>query len=260
MLLQLKLFALSSWTWLRPKLKWIALLLLAIGTGGLVRKLRRRHSLPTLPIGPRDDAALADAIRPGMVERAERARREAEEHKAFAEQRITEAQAERERLDRMSPTELLKESSAFARKVRERQRSRKPLLLPLAFAWLLSGIAHAQESLPYQLIDPSTGEHGWYIPDDVWREALSMAVELEALQEALPRFKQALAARELESEELKRQIEFERTVSSTLTVKLEAADLRLERAGRWYRSPKFLVPLGVALGAAGVLVPALVVP
>jgi hypothetical protein len=244
---------------LRPKLKWLLAALAAVLTLGYA--WRRKSVTPKHD--PRLDAALADAVRPGLERRAELRRQEAEQHKAFAEQRIAEAARERERIQHMTPSELLKASNEYARKTRERgkPKTRSSIwVVLLALCVGFANLARAQESLPYQLRDPSTGEHGWYIPDDVWRSALADALALEELQAALQRFRQALAARELETDELRRAMEFERALGAVTMAKLEASNERVERAARWYRSPRFLVPLGVVLGAAAVLVPAMVVP
>jgi hypothetical protein len=258
MLKALKFNAMLAWLWLQPKLKWLVPALVAVCTLGLAARRR----LPNLkPVSAKDDEALADAIRPGLEHRAELRRKEAEQHKVFAEQRIEQARKEGERVRTMPASEVLKASEEYARKARAKPKSRSSIWIVLLVLFVnFAGLARAQESLPYQLRDPSTGEQGWYIPDDVWRSALADSAELEELLVALQRFRQALAAKELEADELSRSVELERAVGDLSAAKLEAANERLVRAGKWYRSPRFLVPLGVFLGAAGVLVPALVVP
>jgi hypothetical protein len=244
----LRIKALRLWLRVRPWLMWAGPVLLALVTAGLLRRRARPSKAPT-----RDDEHLADALRPGLEKRAAAARKEAEEHKAFAEQRIQEAKAKSELIKKMSPSEVLRESEEYVRKVRARNGGSVLLAFLCALSFPLNASAQGKPiEAEYE------GLAGWWIPDDVWRAALADAAELELLQKALVGYQATIAAREREVSALRQQVEMEQALANLTQVKLDAADLKLERAARWYRSPKFLVPLGLVIGAAAVIVPLVV--
>lgn len=243
----------TVWAWLRPKLSWFVGAAIALLTLGLLAK--RRERVVKVVTGSDDAKHLADALRPSMKRRAENALKEAEEHRAFAEERIEAARAERARVDQMSPDEVLKASHEYARRARARKAGKTGALLVLLSALSAPLTARAEDPLPFILQHPKTHEFGWWIPDDVWRSALADAHELLEMHKAVERYQASIAMRELAVTELQREVEFERGLADVAHAKLRETNQILARERKWYRSPKFLIPLGIVLGAAAVVTP-----
>lgn len=265
----------SAWLWLRPRLKWIGLALIVLAflsmalgwhDGAVAEFLiaacsfglfkRRRHVLTDA--SGEDAKHIADAIRPGMQRRAEQALKEAEEHKRFAEQRIEQASADRERISKMSPEDVLRESQAYTERVRkQRKKGTGGALFVLLAGLAAPALSRAQDlSHPFMLNHPTSGEQGWYVPDDVWRAALADAQMLPELQAALDELRASVALHLAASMELRKQVEFEQALADEAWKSARIANLRVKRANRWYRSPRFLIPLGMVIGAAAVISPA----
>jgi hypothetical protein len=235
--------------WVRVRAWWIVSAVFLAFSGLYFALLEARK--PPADASPGD---VAGALRPGMQKRADWAQSEALRREQEAHEAIMEGKRERDRVSRLPPADVLKESAEYAKRLRAR-RSRPGTLLALFAALSLSSVVHAQESLPEELSHPQTAEPGYWIPDDVWIGALADGKELEALQLAGVAFQAALDARNAEASELRQRIELERASADVLALKLQATSERLETAQKWYRSPRFLVPVGVLLGAALVSLP-----
>jgi hypothetical protein len=219
-------------TWLR----WIVGVLLGFLPFLL---LRRKPQAPSLT--ERDRQHLRDAVRP-IEKRGEQHRRAGEQHAAEAERQLEEADTKRTRLKDVSRDEVRRRSEEYARRIR------KGPMLALVGVLLASSSARADEPLPFDLVHPETGAAGWWIPDDVWRDALGKAEAFEALTAAVAEFREARLAFDLERETLLDVVAFERGQADSLSMQLAASKEREAKAHRWYRSPRFLVPLGVVLG------------
>lgn len=247
------------WIWLQRNLKWVAVAIGAVVTFGLFKR-RRRESVA--PLSADDSRHLADALRPAMERRVETALKEAEEHRVFAEERIELAKKQRERVANMTPAEVLEESNAYAKRVRDARKrgTSGPLFVFVGFALFLAArgaLAQATDlSQPFIYEHPTSGESGWWIPDDVWRAALADAQALAEMHDAARRLRASMDLRNRAIEELQRGLDFERGLADVSWEKLELANARLKRADSWWRSPRFLLPVGVVLGAAAIIVPA----
>lgn len=239
------------WAWLKASVWWIVCAFVVL-FGAIAIAVQDARKKPSGP-GTGD---LAGALRPGMQKRADTAQGEALRRRQEAERAVADAHRQRERISKLPPADVLKESEAYTRKVRKRPPSRSGIwIMLLALFVSFANLARAQESMPEAMAHPESSEDGFWIPADIWVAALGDVAELEALQAALPRFRAALDAREAESAELRRAAEMERANADVLSLQLKASSERLADATRWYRSPKFLVPLGAVLGAALVALP-----
>jgi hypothetical protein len=244
----------AAWRWLKPKLVWVVSALVAVLTLGLLAKRRKQGTKVALP--SKDAEQLAEALRPSMRKRAEAALKEAEAHKAFADERIREAEAQRAKVEAMSADEVLKASQEYARQVRARKRGGGTTALLVLFASLaLPSLVRAEDDV-ILMLHPSSGNVGWWVPDDVWRSALGDALELAEMHQAVRRLEASIEFRKLAVAELEKERDFERGLADLANAKLDETRRLLERERKWYRSPRFLVPLGVVLGAAIVIAPA----
>jgi len=214
---------------------------IGLALGGLPFLLLRRRPAAQTTLSEREQQHLREAVRP-IEKRSEAHRREGEQHGARAEEFLEEADTKRVRLNALSREEVRRRSQEYARRIRKVG----PLLALLGA--LAASPAAAADELPVDLVHPDTGAAGWWIPDDVWRDALGKAEAFEGVGAAIAEFRAARLAFDRERETLLDVVAYERGHADMLALELSASREREARALRWYRSPRFLVPLGVVLG------------
>lgn len=218
---------------------------------------RRRHK--PAPVEP-PSTDLVNAMREKREREAEEKRAEAEAHRQFAEEKIREADAELERVRNMPAEELVNESNELLHRLR---KDGVILGLLAALSWPVS--ARAAEptkaatsetkdstSEVVKIVDPD-GSEFFLVPGDFYRWLYGTALGTDKVKrEAVPAFRDAYADQADSCQIYKDSVKFERGVADIATGKLAIANERLEQASRWFRSPRFLVPVGVVIGGLAV--------
>jgi hypothetical protein len=118
-----------------------------------------------------------------------------------------------------------------------------------ALVLLLGFIAAPQLArADYAMAHPITHEPGWWVPDDGLKSLLADAAELVEVRASLAdaRASKLKLGVALDAAEVRAQLDGERAKALRIEVANLNAELTKSRA--WYRSPRFLVPLGVVLG------------
>lgn len=203
---------------------------------------RKRPSLvPPISLNPS-----VDSIRAKLDTSAEQSAKKAAEHQARASVRLSEADAESARVHELSDADLLDASTEYAARVRKRP----PNLIVLLLALTLSASTARAEPMPELMAHPTSKAPGFWLPSDVWRHALSDALKLEHAEAAIRELENASWFRERQVDELRAAMAIERAQTDVLSVQLAQAQADLTAAHRWYRSPRFLVPLGLFVGVS----------
>lgn len=238
--------------WFLRSRKWIG-----IAVAAVLALLLLKRKAPARPVDTakrqRDDAILASAT---SGARAKRAREEAAKQEAASV--ASEKAGAEAALGIRNGTKAQTESSlkAYAKRV----RGVWPVLL------LVFGLhaAHAAPVLaqedPVAMEHPTSHAPGFWVPDDVTRNLLADAAELEGVHKALKESREAMSALFLviDSQDAKARADLD--VMSSLRFDAERAQADAEAAKAmlraWYRRPAFLIGVGIV---AGLIVPTVIV-
>jgi hypothetical protein len=198
----------------------------------------------------RDEAHVAEAVREGLLARADEAAKRARQAERDADAVESRRLAEHDRINNLSATAL----SAELRRLSAARKARRGLRIVLVGALTLASThADAQDARPMVGVD---GTHGWWISDAELRELVadSSAYHLCLAEGESLRLTLQYSAHETVS--LRQSVDVLHSAhASAITRAMDAeSGLAAERKKSrvWWRRPGVWLGIGVALGAGGV--------